>query len=764
MAASNSDEAPAPRHYVTNFDELNERETDDKEDVQISPEIMQSLLELASSAHDEQWLAGLRSSMAPLLCPLSQQLQSFSKISAAEIAVQLKELEGKMPEELKMQLQQLSREQFKKLTETDWLEGAVKEAEEGTESSADKEASNAKLSAVSTVKLVIELSMEPPRPASDVQQNEAEYGFKSRVKVENPDCWFTKQAIAMKRLSEENHCGSYYKSAFRCPVEYLDAKTAPTDFEMVEVEDASPTLDGEERMRQHLQQSEVAANEFMQSETPRQMERHYGKLRAKGCKDWIKRGDHAEVDLEDLAAMIRRTVEEQSEELQQQLHGLHPEQLTRVVLLERIERIEEEIGCCLIDALFKLLDLCFAASVFPDKLRRIVKQTLKKSKEDLKKKIAEREKKRKMSCEAKMRWECRMTEGKLMQAIVKYLPRRKVKAFIRHIGIFHYISVGPRPPFEKPPVEKHDWATLTDSVEMTDGVREYLSQLQPMQHPSRLHEEIAAMLHEYFHGYTPRGLKRMERGYFGDDIAREPMFKWFERMEEKRDTTDQPEEVAPVKIAAIIIMWASECTLGPETLMRRLGKLKIRKSSEMSDISSEEARAFTELRTSEDSIGYKMPKEEFFVWIDQQTSEIIRKGRDRMIPDLLPQMQPNMEEEEVEQDIQQFPEVVQPSNESMQLNQSEEQELQQVDAAANLATREEQLKIREKALELKEESFQSVIATLQVKMEELDGKLVNIDKRLGGIEVKVNIEHIESRIEEMGERLKKLEEKVDKDI
>ncbi|GMR54385.1 hypothetical protein PMAYCL1PPCAC_24580 [Pristionchus mayeri] len=412
--ATDSEERPvSPHFYLRILEENNPGGTgasEDTEDAQIPPQIKQSLLELISTAHNEQWLAGLRSSMAPLLCPLSQQLQSFSKISAAEIAVQLKELEGKMPEELKIQLRELTREQLRKVVHTDWLDGEVKEAKECMPE--NKESTTSMPSDVSGVKLIIELSIIPPRSSLTAQRTEARRNWlENREKEVDPDCWFTKQALALRRLSNEKR-NSRARRTFRCPVEYLESKAAPTDFEVVEVDDTSP-LHREQRMRQYLALPEVAANEFMQSETPRLMERHCGKLQGRCCKEWVKRGEHEEVAVEGIAAMIRRTLEESPEEIQLQLQQLEPEQMARVLLLDWVDRIEElrrnglpfdeMIGCCFVDILCKLLSLCFASSIYPEKLRRLVNQTLAENEEERRRKNAEMEKNTKRNEECELR-------------------------------------------------------------------------------------------------------------------------------------------------------------------------------------------------------------------------------------------------------------------------------------------------------------------------------------------------------------------------
>lgn len=64
--------------------------------------------------------AGLRTAMLPIICPDTQEFKMLSPISIAEIAVQLKIIEKRIPEELKMHLQKLSELEADQFLHSNW--------------------------------------------------------------------------------------------------------------------------------------------------------------------------------------------------------------------------------------------------------------------------------------------------------------------------------------------------------------------------------------------------------------------------------------------------------------------------------------------------------------------------------------------------------------------------------------------------------------------------------------------------------------------
>lgn len=89
--------------------------------------VKEHLLHLIDLARTEEWAAGLRSIMEPLVCTQSKKLKTVSEISVAEIAVQLALIEKKIPEELKMRLRQLSNQERCDFMRSDWWKNEAKE-------------------------------------------------------------------------------------------------------------------------------------------------------------------------------------------------------------------------------------------------------------------------------------------------------------------------------------------------------------------------------------------------------------------------------------------------------------------------------------------------------------------------------------------------------------------------------------------------------------------------------------------------------------
>ncbi|GMR54383.1 hypothetical protein PMAYCL1PPCAC_24578, partial [Pristionchus mayeri] len=181
-------------------------------EVDVTKLLDQALHVMVSTAHNKQWIGGLRRALAPLLCPKAQKLQSFSKITVAEIAMKLAALERRMSADVKWLLHQLTYGQVMDLVQSDWLE---KPAEGEDTTSFDL-----MLSAVTAVKLVMELEVAPERKESREDGKSPE-----NEKKNEQQCWFTKQAAA---ILEQSHNSYYLEQIYRSPEEYLRSKADPS--------------------------------------------------------------------------------------------------------------------------------------------------------------------------------------------------------------------------------------------------------------------------------------------------------------------------------------------------------------------------------------------------------------------------------------------------------------------------------------------------------------------------------------------------------
>ncbi|GMR54386.1 hypothetical protein PMAYCL1PPCAC_24581, partial [Pristionchus mayeri] len=290
-------------------------------------------------------------------------------------------------------------------------------------------------------------------------------------------CWITKRAASIFDWDMYNNYLAQIKPVYHCPVEWLlkakaKAEGASTDYEVLEAEDSS---DRAERMIQHLQTPEADFEEFLKTRTPMDIVMHHCKLCSVGITERIERKDEKEAS----AMLIRATVDALPEELQQQLKELHPKKFARVVLLDWVDRIVEEKrngtqsdgkeSCCSADTLRSLLRLCSATSIYPENLRRVVKQTLKKHKEEANRKIAEGAANtiaNMNSDELKQNqpWEASRCKMSLLLQLEKYLPEHKSGAFMALM----FPPPPPAPSVQPDPTPEYpQWAELIESLGMT---------------------------------------------------------------------------------------------------------------------------------------------------------------------------------------------------------------------------------------------------------------------------------------------------------
>ncbi|GMR54388.1 hypothetical protein PMAYCL1PPCAC_24583, partial [Pristionchus mayeri] len=277
----------------------------------------------------------------------------------------------------------------------------------------------------------------------------------------------------------------------------------------------------------------------------------------------------------DIAYLIRRTVEDLPEELHLHLQQLHPKELARVVLLDWVDRIIAERSDNKEDSsshatLCTLLGLYPIASTYPEKLRRVVKESMKKQMEGMKRLGEMNKMLMNISSEIGKENEAMMHKMKLRMALYKYMDEWKTAAFMAHML--------PAPPSVKPDpsLEYPEWAALIKSLDMTKEMRQFISD------PSQVHDEIAAIL--YRNEYTVKGMKKHEKhpvssmdangdeermGDHNSMLAEQSLWMWLRRvtLKAKEEGNKQEEsrgnEYAPSTIAALLFMEVASNSFSP---------------------------------------------------------------------------------------------------------------------------------------------------------------------------------------------------------